>query len=65
SLLSSWSTCEINHSHPRLPYRRPAERFTPDNDALVVDETNDKTKGSICKAKSATKSSILEHKNST
>ncbi|HDT5932502.1 TPA: hypothetical protein QHC26_002341 [Enterobacter kobei] len=27
SLLSSWFACEINHSHPRLPYRRPAERF--------------------------------------
>ncbi|EAS9107939.1 hypothetical protein EIV52_12490 [Salmonella enterica] len=27
-------------SHPRLPYRRPAERFTPDNDALVVDVDN-------------------------
>ncbi|EDV5967428.1 hypothetical protein AQ665_004968, partial [Salmonella enterica subsp. enterica serovar 4,[5],12:i:-] len=39
-LLSSWFTCEINHSHPRLPYRRPAERFTPDNDALVVDVDN-------------------------
>ncbi|EFV6844559.1 hypothetical protein HP809_005015 [Salmonella enterica subsp. enterica serovar Richmond] len=44
---------------------RPAERFTPDNDALVVDETNNKTKGSICKAKIATKSSILGRKNST
>ncbi|EHZ6708653.1 hypothetical protein K6N49_003243 [Salmonella enterica] len=44
---------------------RPAERFTPDNDALVVDETNNKTKGSICKAKNATKSSVLGRKNST
>ncbi|EBJ2372196.1 hypothetical protein DQ448_13820 [Salmonella enterica] len=42
-----------------MPYRRPAERFKPDNDAPVVDETNNKTKSSICKAKSATKSSIL------
>ncbi|EDN4256838.1 hypothetical protein AZ965_005097 [Salmonella enterica subsp. enterica serovar 4,[5],12:i:-] len=23
-----------------MPYRRPAERFTPDNDALVVDVDN-------------------------
>ncbi|PQB17604.1 hypothetical protein CW298_1961 [Salmonella enterica subsp. enterica serovar Muenchen] len=48
-----------------MPYRRPAERFTPDNDALVVDETNNKTKGSICKPKNATKSSVLGRKNST
>lgn len=27
SLLPSWFACEINHSHPRLPYRRPAERL--------------------------------------
>ncbi len=26
-LLPSWFACEINHSHPRLPYRRPAERL--------------------------------------
>ncbi|EEH8498298.1 hypothetical protein GXG22_18140 [Salmonella enterica] len=44
---------------------RPAERFKPDNDAPVVDETNNKTKSSICKAKSATKSSTLGRKNST
>ncbi|EDQ6759499.1 hypothetical protein RF03_004706 [Salmonella enterica subsp. enterica] len=50
---------------PSLPYRRPAERFKPDNDAPVVDETNNKTKSSICKAKSATKSSMLGRKNST
>ncbi|EDQ4734621.1 TPA_asm: hypothetical protein G4I65_001800 [Salmonella enterica subsp. enterica serovar Newport] len=50
---------------PSLPYRRPAERFKPDNDALVVDETNNKTKGSICKGVIVTKSSILGCKNST
>ncbi|HAF1587789.1 TPA: hypothetical protein G8M18_005647 [Salmonella enterica] len=44
---------------------RPAERFTPDNDALVVDETNNKTKSSICKVQIATKSSALGRKNST
>ena len=26
-LLPSWFACEINHFHPRLPYRRPAERL--------------------------------------
>ncbi|MBM7233597.1 hypothetical protein JS516_07205 [Enterobacter roggenkampii] len=26
-LLPSWFACEINHSHPRLPYRRPAEHL--------------------------------------
>ncbi|WP_422702740.1 hypothetical protein [Enterobacter roggenkampii] len=26
-LLPPWFACEINHSHPRLPYRRPAERL--------------------------------------
>ncbi|HAV1534869.1 TPA: hypothetical protein JG872_003763 [Enterobacter hormaechei subsp. xiangfangensis] len=26
-LLPSWFAYEINHSHPRLPYRRPAERL--------------------------------------
>lgn len=39
-LLPSWFACEINHSHPRLPYRRPAERLSPDNNALAVDVNN-------------------------
>jgi hypothetical protein len=26
-LLPSWFACEINHSHPLLPYRRLAERL--------------------------------------
>ncbi|HDR2753200.1 TPA: hypothetical protein QCJ76_001769 [Enterobacter asburiae] len=26
-LLPSWFACEINHFHPRLPYRWPAERL--------------------------------------
>ena len=36
-------------SHPRLPCRRPAERLSPDNDALVVDGMKSTTKSSISK----------------